>query len=95
MESQQSDGPPKRRNLNLDAAYLHILGDLIMAVGVLIASILIYINPEWKIADPICTFLFAGIVFYTATKILRKCFVIFMEGTPPDVVTAHLLKDLR
>jgi len=31
--------------MNLKAAYLHVLGDLLMSVGVIIAALLIYIWP--------------------------------------------------
>ncbi len=34
-----------KKNLNLDAAFLHILGDLLNSVGVIIAATIIYIWP--------------------------------------------------
>ena len=34
----------KEKNINLRAAAIHVIGDLIQSVGVLIASIIIYIN---------------------------------------------------
>jgi Co/Zn/Cd efflux system component len=34
--------PPAARNLNLDAAYLHVLGDLVQSIGVAIAGLLIW-----------------------------------------------------
>ena len=45
-------------DINIRAAFVHVLGDLMQSVGVFIASLLIYFKPEWKIADPICTFCF-------------------------------------
>ena len=37
----EGDGA-ERRNINVDAAYLHVLGDMLMSVGVIIAATIIY-----------------------------------------------------
>lgn len=55
----------KKRNLNLDAATLHILGDLLNAVGVLVSATIIYFFPEMWYMDPICSYFFAAICLYT------------------------------
>jgi len=55
----------KRRNINVQAAYLHILGDLLNSFGVVIASALIYWKPHLWYLDPCCTLFFACIVLYT------------------------------
>ena len=51
------------------AAYLHILGDIVNSIGVIIASIIIWLSDGklWYV-DPICTYLFSLIVFYTTEK---------------------------
>lgn len=40
-------------NINLRAAAIHVIGDFIQSVGVLIAAIIIYIKPDYKLADVI------------------------------------------
>ena len=55
----------EKRNLNVDAAFLHILGDLLNSVGVIIAAVIIYFRPEAWMCDPICTYIFALIVLWT------------------------------
>lgn len=40
-------------NLNVRAAAIHILGDIIQSVGVLIAALIIFVFPDWDIIDPI------------------------------------------
>ena len=42
-------------NLNVRAAAIHVLGDIIQSVGVLIAALLIYAFPKFQIIDPIWT----------------------------------------
>ena len=59
------------RNINVDAAYLHVLGDMLMSVGVIIAATIIYFKEDWKVADPICTYLFSVIVCFTVSKVVK------------------------
>ena len=73
-------------NLNLQAAYLHILGDIINSVGVLLASLLIYLS-EGKLwfCDPLCTYVFGALVFYTTKPTLYHCLDILLNKSPVDV----------
>jgi len=71
-EDEEEYGAKKtRRNINVDAAFLHALGDMIMSIGVCVAGTIIYIWPEAKLADPVCTFLFSVLVCVTVTPIVK------------------------
>ena len=39
-------------------------------------------SPAWRLADPLCTFLFAGLVLVTTFSILRDISDILMERVP-------------
>ncbi|KAA0188200.1 hypothetical protein HAZT_HAZT003771, partial [Hyalella azteca] len=41
--------------------------------------------PEYKIADPICTFIFSGLVVITTMPIITDICRVLMEGVPPGV----------
>ena len=85
--------PEARRNINVDAAYLHVLGDMLMSIGVIIAATIIYFKEDWKIADPICTYLFSIIVCFTVSKVVKSCVMVLMEGAPEKMdVTAVMNK---
>ncbi|KAI0243030.1 Zinc transporter 2 [Lamellibrachia satsuma] len=75
----------KRTNINVRAAFIHVLGDLCQSLGVVTASIIIYYKPEWKLADPICTFLFSVLVLVTTITILKDIVLVLMEGTPKGI----------
>lgn len=75
----------KPGGMNIDGATLHVLGDMLMSVGVIIASIIIYIWPDLWYMDPVCTYLFSVIVAFTTLPIVKKCLTIMMEGTPDDI----------
>ena len=38
------------------------------------------LQPEWKIADPICTFLFSILVVFTTMHIVKDIMLVLMEG---------------
>ena len=102
------NGPNKKeKNINVRAAFIHVLGDLIHSVGVFCAAIVVYFKPEWSFVDPICTFFFSILVLSTTSVILRDVLNVFMEGAPrnidflkvqkclatiPGVVTVHNLR---
>uniref|UniRef100_A0AAV2KBH5 Probable proton-coupled zinc antiporter SLC30A3 n=1 Tax=Knipowitschia caucasica TaxID=637954 RepID=A0AAV2KBH5_KNICA len=72
-------------NTSVRAAFIHVLGDLLQSVGVLVAALIIYLRPEYKVADPICTFLFSAFVLCTTITILRDVIRILMEGCPKEI----------
>ncbi|XP_067666088.1 proton-coupled zinc antiporter SLC30A2-like [Haliotis asinina] len=77
-------------NINVRAAFVHVLGDLLQSVGVLVAALIVYFKPEWKMADPICTFVFSVFVVVTTVTILRDILVVLMEGTPRNISFAEV-----
>uniref|UniRef100_A0A8C9YZK2 Proton-coupled zinc antiporter SLC30A8 n=2 Tax=Sander lucioperca TaxID=283035 RepID=A0A8C9YZK2_SANLU len=72
-------------NASVRAAFAHVLGDLLQSVSVFLSAIIIFFKPEYKIADPICTFLFSIFVLCTTLTILRDIVIVLMEGTPAGV----------
>jgi zinc transporter 2 len=74
----------KAMNLNVTSAYLHVLGDCLMSVGVIIAAIVINIWPTATIADPLCTYLFSIIICCTTIPVVRECIYVLLEATPND-----------
>ena len=77
-------------NLNIRAAIIHMVGDMIQSLGVIAAAIVIYINPDWTVADPICTFLFSILVLMTTVPIFKDCMRFLMEMAPEDIDTVEL-----
>lgn len=69
-------------NINVRAAFIHVLGDVLQSIGVFIAALVIYFLPTWQLADPICTFLFSFIVLGTTITIMKDAILVLMEGTP-------------
>lgn len=74
-----------RRNINVRAAFIHVIGDFIQSVGVLIAALVIYFEPSYSYIDPICTFIFSIIVLVTTINVLRDAMNVLMEGMPDNI----------
>jgi len=74
-----------KENINVTAAFIHVVGDFLQSLGVFIAAIVIYFKPEWNIIDPICTFVFSLLVLATTISILRKTLSVLLEATPSDI----------
>jgi solute carrier family 30 (zinc transporter), member 2 len=81
-------------NINVDAAYLHVLGDMLMSVGVIIAATIIYFFPSLWMADPLCTYLFSFIVLFTTIPIIKNIIGVMMEGTPERIDVEQLREDI-
>lgn len=80
-------------SLALRSAYIHVLGDVLQNVGVMVAGLLIWYRPTWTIADPLCTILFSFFVLATTLKILRDSTNVLMEGTPMGIDCASIQND--
>ncbi|XP_021900352.1 metal tolerance protein 1 [Carica papaya] len=84
----------KQWNINVQGAYLHVLGDSIQSVGVMIGGAIIWYKPEWKIIDLICTLIFSVIVLGTTIRMLRSILEVLMESTPREIDATMLEKGL-
>ncbi|KAK1431529.1 hypothetical protein QVD17_07989 [Tagetes erecta] len=84
----------KRSNINVESAYLHVLGDSVQSIGVMIGAGTIWYNPSLKIIDPICTLLFSVIVLYTTVNMLRDILEVLMESTPREINATSLERGL-
>lgn len=81
VESQVENRGP-RHNINVRAAFIHVLGDFIQSFGVFIAALVIFFKPSWVLVDPICTFLFSVLVLITTFAIIKDTMLVLMEGLP-------------
>ncbi|KAH8283661.1 hypothetical protein KR018_011239, partial [Drosophila ironensis] len=79
-------------NMNVRAALIHVIGDVIQSVGVFVAAGVIYFWPEYAIVDPICTFVFSIIVLFTTFTIMKDALLVLMEGTPNYMHYAEVLQ---
>jgi cobalt-zinc-cadmium efflux system protein len=68
-------------DLNIRSAYLHMMGDALSAVGVVIAGILVA-TQRVALADPLVSLLIAGLILYSSYGVLCESATVLLEGTP-------------
>lgn len=72
------------QSLNLRAAYLHVLGDLLGSVGAIFAGLIILLT-GWRLIDPLVTFFIGGLLLYGSWKIVTEAVGVLMESTPRGI----------
>jgi cobalt-zinc-cadmium efflux system protein len=82
-----------RHNLNVRAALLHVLGDLLGSVGAIAAAIVI-LATGWTPIDPILSILMTLLILRGAWDVTRRAGHVLMEGAPEDFDAAALRADL-
>jgi solute carrier family 30 (zinc transporter), member 2 len=79
----------------VQAAFIHVVGDLVQSIGVVIASIIIWVDPRAHLADPICTFLFSILVLFTTVNILRQAGGTLLNAVPAHIDFDAVMADFR
>jgi len=74
-------------DLNVRSAFLHVLGDTLASVGVIVAGVIIILT-GWTVIDPLISLLIAVIILVGSGNLLRRSLHILVEGVPRGM-TAH------
>lgn len=80
-----------KENLNIQGAFLHILGDLLGSVGAIIAGVMILV---WKfyLADPIISVIISALILYSAINLINEAINILLEASPAHINVELLRK---
>jgi cobalt-zinc-cadmium efflux system protein len=85
----------RHTNLNIHGAFLHIVGDAGVSVGVIIGGIII-INSGWYLIDPILSILISCVIIYSSWQLLKESVNILLEAAPAhiniDSIAAEIAK---
>lgn len=104
MQPQSHEGH-QEESLAMKAAMIHVIGDIVQSLGVMFASILIWVEPfpigttadgvsNWNYADPLCTVLFACLVMATTKSTIISITQSLMHRTPDKYVVSHVRASL-
>jgi cobalt-zinc-cadmium efflux system protein len=81
-------------SLNARAAYVHMAGDALSSLGVVLAGLAInYLG--WTVADPLVSVLIAFFILYSSWGIIRDATNVLLEGTPKDLDVEALVAAMR
>ena len=82
-----------RARLNVRAAMLHVLGDILGSIAVIVGAGVIMLT-GWVAIDPILSLAVAALIVPSAIAIVRQSTHILLEGTPAEIDPAALGADL-
>lgn len=84
----------KTHNLNIKAAYMHLLGDTLSSIAVIIGGIAIWIwNIYW--IDPLITVLVSIYIIYHTYSIVKETTNILMQGAPSGIDIIRIKNDIE
>jgi len=82
-------------DLNIKAAYWHLMVDALVSMGVVISGILIQIT-HWYFLDGITSLIIALVIIYSTWDLFKDSFIALLDGVPQgiklDEVKNNLLK---
>jgi cobalt-zinc-cadmium efflux system protein len=82
-------------SLNIRGAYLHIVGDALSSVGVVIGGVII-IYTGWYLIDPILSILISLVIIYGSWSLVKESVNILLESAPAhiniDTIAAEIAK---
>lgn len=81
-------------NMNIKASYLHLLGDTISSVGVVLGGILIkFFNLNF--IDPLITILIALYILKEGFSIIKETTRILLQGTPQNIDINNIKNEIE
>lgn len=76
-------------SLNMRAALLHVLGDMLGSVAALIAGLVIYFT-DWYPIDPLLSLFIAVLILISGLRLLRDASRVLLEGVPLGMDLAEI-----
>ncbi|WP_431026819.1 cation diffusion facilitator family transporter [Lysinibacillus sp. LZ02] len=87
-------GGGTKDNLNMRAAFLHVISDMLGSVGAIIAALLILFF-DWGWADPLASVIVAALVLVSGFRVTKDAVHVLMEGTPVNVNIDEIIRTFR
>jgi cobalt-zinc-cadmium efflux system protein len=79
----------KKKDLNVRSAYLHLLSDALVSVGVVVSGIII-IYTKWYWLDPVIGLLIMFIILVSTWTLLRDSFKMAVDAVPSGIDVQHI-----
>jgi cobalt-zinc-cadmium efflux system protein len=73
-----------RVNMNMKSAFLHMLSDALLSLGVAVLGVVWMFKP-WYWLDPVVSWVIVGMIFYGGWGLLKDSYHILMNATPPGI----------
>ncbi|GAB5585603.1 Zinc resistance conferring protein [Umbelopsis nana] len=84
------------QNLNMRGVFLHVLGDALGNIGVIISALIIWLTPyRWRFySDPLISLIITIIIFSTALPLVRSTSFILLQAVPNTIAIEDVRREL-
>jgi cobalt-zinc-cadmium efflux system protein len=83
-----------QHDLNVRSAYLHMMGDALSALGVVVAGVVVA-GTGSSVADPVVSVLIAALILWSSYGVCRDSATVLLEGTPPGTDMPAVIAAIR
>ena len=83
----------QKNDLNVRGAFLHMLADTLVSVGVVISGIIIYYT-GWNMIDPIVSLIIAAVILISTWELLSDSLRLAVDGIPDGVDKKEIEQEL-
>lgn len=83
----------KDHDLNVKGAYLHMIADTLVSVGVFVSGIIIHYT-DWFIIDPIIGIIVAIIILFSTWGLLSESIRLALDGVPQSINPEEIEKEI-
>lgn len=83
-----------KSNINVKSAFLHVLGDTLASLGVIIGGILM-LKYRWYVIDPLISIVISLMILKGAWRVTKEAFHILMEGAPENVNLLEIVNAIK
>lgn len=82
-----------QHDVNIRSAVVHMLGDAVSSIGIIIAAVLIRVtgSPQW---DAFVSLAIAALILWSSWGILRETVNLLLEGTPSGIDPGEVIRAL-
>jgi cobalt-zinc-cadmium efflux system protein len=84
----------QQHDLNIRSAFVHMLGDLLGAIGIIVGAIVIRYT-GWEQVDPVLSILIGVLIVWTAWDIIKESLNILLEGSPRGLELQSVISEMR
>lgn len=83
----------ERQNLNVRAALLHVMGDVLGSISAIVAGAVIWLT-GWTPIDPLLSLLIGGLILASSVRLLREALHAVLDGVPTALDLVQICKTL-
>ncbi len=81
-------------DLNIKSAWLHVIGDTLSSLTVIISGLIIY-HTGWRYIDPITALIIGMVIIFGGLRVIKEAIHIFLEFTPPGFDTEEIAEKIK